>query len=140
MTDERLLTETEHGSVDRRQSGADDEDLPVVSTGSMDLKALARLCGAMDIEPERDRPVDLPFMRDDLGSGPGSVWWYVTDTTGLKLIACQNEEHAEFVAAAILAVPVLIEIAEAALAAAELMPAKFEHLKRLRAALAKVSP
>lgn len=67
---------------------------------------LRRLSKTMDIEPERDRPVDYPFLRDDVCESP---WWYVTDVTGEKLIACANEEHAEFVAAAIAAVPSLLD-------------------------------
>lgn len=72
----------------------------------MSTDKLGALCETMDIEPERDRPVDYPFMRDDIGDSP---WWYVTDATGEKLIACQNEEHAQFVAAAIVAVPGLLD-------------------------------
>lgn len=141
MSDERLLAVLEPAvETDGEREVGDEEDgrVPDVTTGP--LGRLTRLCETMDIEPERDRPVDYPFLRDDMGSGLDSVWWYVTDTTGLKLIACQNEEHAEFVAAAIAAMPALIEIATAALSAAELMPHKFEHMKRLRTALAKIKP
>jgi hypothetical protein len=76
------------------------------------LSELDRLSEGMDIEPEQRRPVDYPFTRDDMDGG---VWWYVTDTTGLRLVACAQEEHAEFLAASIVAMPALIAIAKAAL-------------------------
>ena len=62
-----------------------------------ELAEARALCAAVDFEPEPARPVDAPFAPHHEDA---ACWYYVTDTTGLKLIACRDEEVAQFVAGA----------------------------------------
>lgn len=95
-----------------------------------ELRRIRECHEAANYEPERDRPVDAPFTRDDLGAT--GVWYYVSDTTGYKVIACRDEETAEFIAAAHRDVPRLVDEVERLIAESDsahrLLRSCHEHL------------